>query len=75
MADAPGLTSDRSTTRTGRILVRLDRAAHRRWFLPAVAVFPISDFALPVLRNQILSRVSHYQSTCAVSPMRAGRTS
>ncbi|MEU9337057.1 VTT domain-containing protein [Streptomyces sp. NPDC048290] len=42
------------STRTVRLLLRLDRAAHRRWFLPALAVFPLSDYALPVLPNQML---------------------
>ncbi len=37
-----------------RVLRRLDRAADRRWFLPATAVFPLSDYALPVLPNQLL---------------------
>lgn len=54
MAEAPGGTTNRPTTRTGRVLVRLDRAAHRRWFLPTVAVFPLSDFALPIMPNQTL---------------------
>jgi hypothetical protein len=47
-------TADRPTTRAARVLLRLDRAAHRPWFLPAVAVFPLSDFVLPFLPNQIL---------------------
>jgi uncharacterized membrane protein YdjX (TVP38/TMEM64 family) len=47
-------TADRPTTRAARVLLRLDRAAHRPWFLPAVAVFPLSDFVLPVLPNQML---------------------
>ncbi|MFE0425612.1 hypothetical protein [Streptomyces sp. NPDC058953] len=41
-------------TRAGRVLTRLDRAAHRRWFLPALAVFPLGDYAVPVLPNQLL---------------------
>ncbi|MET8824403.1 hypothetical protein ABZX40_07575 [Streptomyces sp. NPDC004610] len=41
-------------TRTVRLLLRLDRAAHRRGFLPALAVFPLSDYVLPVLPNQML---------------------
>jgi hypothetical protein len=40
--------------RTVRILRRLDAAARRRWFLPAAGVFPLSDYALPVLPNQML---------------------
>ncbi|MFI5617763.1 hypothetical protein [Streptomyces sp. NPDC051567] len=35
-------------------LLRLDRAAHRRWFLPVLAVFPLSGYALPVLPHQML---------------------
>ncbi|MFI1017751.1 hypothetical protein [Streptomyces sp. NPDC020965] len=42
------------STRTVRLLLRLDRAAHRRWFLPTLAVFPLSDYVLPVLPNQML---------------------
>ncbi|MEU5163985.1 hypothetical protein AB0G74_30825 [Streptomyces sp. NPDC020875] len=51
MADAPGTPA---AGRTARLLIRLDRAAHRPWFLPAVAVFPLGDYALPVLPNQVL---------------------
>ncbi|MGW4034403.1 hypothetical protein ACWEFL_34775 [Streptomyces sp. NPDC004838] len=48
---APGETAP---TRTARLLLRLDRASDRRWFLPTLAVFPVSDYALPVLPNQML---------------------
>ncbi|MFD7552788.1 hypothetical protein ACFV0R_28810 [Streptomyces sp. NPDC059578] len=41
-------------TRTGRALSRLDRAAHRRWFLPAVGAFPLGDYVLPFLPGQLL---------------------
>jgi uncharacterized membrane protein YdjX (TVP38/TMEM64 family) len=41
-------------TRAGRLLVRLDRAAGRRWFPLALGVFPVSDYAVPVLPNQLL---------------------
>ncbi|GLF92883.1 hypothetical protein [Streptomyces yaizuensis] len=54
MADAPAAAPGTPTTRTGRILVRLDRAAHRPWFLPALAAFPLSDYVLPFLPNQML---------------------
>ncbi|MEO3973843.1 hypothetical protein [Streptomyces sp. CAU 1734] len=54
MADAPHPAPGGPTTRAGRVLVRLDRAAHRPWFLPALAVFPFSDYALPVLPNQMI---------------------
>ncbi|MGW1979516.1 hypothetical protein [Streptomyces sp. NPDC001889] len=55
MADArTAAARGRPATRTARILIRLDRAAHRRWFLPALALFPLSDYALPALPNQTL---------------------
>lgn len=54
MGDPPAQPAGQPTSRTGRILLRLDRAAHRRWFLPAVAAFPLSDYALPVMPNQML---------------------
>ncbi len=54
MADTATGPASSPATRTVRVLRRLDRAAQRRWFLPATAVFPLSDYALPVLPNQIL---------------------
>ncbi|QDY80329.1 hypothetical protein [Streptomyces qinzhouensis] len=54
MADAPAAAPGPPSTRAGRLLIRLDRAAHRPWFLPALAVFPLSDYVLPVLPNQLL---------------------
>ncbi|MFF3554169.1 hypothetical protein ACFYXL_12215 [Streptomyces tsukubensis] len=54
MADVPATASRRPGTRAGRILLRLDRAADRPWFLPALSVFPLSDYVLPVLPNQLL---------------------
>ncbi|MGN9813362.1 hypothetical protein ACTMSW_28910 [Micromonospora sp. BQ11] len=48
------MTAPEHPSRTVRVLRRLDRAAHQRWFLPAVGVFPLSDYAAPVLPNQIL---------------------
>ncbi|MEU5402920.1 VTT domain-containing protein [Streptomyces sp. NPDC005963] len=53
MADVPAV-NERPTTRAGRLLIRLDGAAHKRWFLPTLSVFPLSDYALPVLPNQML---------------------
>lgn len=54
-ADAPVPAARANTaTRTVRLLLRLDRAAHRRWFLPTLGVFPLSDYVLPVLPNQML---------------------
>lgn len=40
--------------RAARIAAALDRAAGRRWFLPATAAFPLADYVLPVLPNQML---------------------
>ncbi|MFE7129893.1 hypothetical protein ACFVIM_03460 [Streptomyces sp. NPDC057638] len=56
MADAPAATAvpPAPSTRAGRLLIRLDRAADRRWFLPALAAFPLSDYVLPFLPNQML---------------------
>ncbi|WP_207922703.1 hypothetical protein [Micromonospora sp. KC606] len=48
------MTAPARPSRTVLVLRRLDRAAHQRWFLPAVGVFPLSDYALPVLPNQVL---------------------
>lgn len=36
------------------MIAGLDRAADRRWFLPAVSVFPLSDYVLPFLPNQMM---------------------
>lgn len=41
-------------SRIARIILALDRAADRRWFLPAVSVFPLTDYVLPFLPNQML---------------------
>jgi len=41
-------------SRAARAVLALDRAAGRRWFLPAVGAFPLADYALPFLPNQIL---------------------
>lgn len=54
MADARHRVPSESPTRAGRTLIRLDRAAHRPWFLPTLALFPLSDYALPALPNQML---------------------
>lgn len=52
MADADATPGD--ARRTVRVLLWLDRAVERRWFFPAVAAFPLSDYLVPVLPNQIL---------------------
>ncbi len=41
-------------SRAARTILALDRAATKPWFLPAVGVFPLADYALPFLPNQIL---------------------
>lgn len=41
-------------SRPARTLLALERRADRPWFLPSVAVFPMCDYALPFLPNQIL---------------------
>lgn len=40
--------------RTARIIASLERKADRPWFLPTVAAFPLADFLLPFLPNQLL---------------------
>lgn len=54
MPDAPAPAPRRPATRAGRTLARLDRAAHRPWFWPMLAVFPLADYALPALPSQML---------------------
>ncbi|MGV9316890.1 hypothetical protein ACWDR0_32630 [Streptomyces sp. NPDC003691] len=54
MAEATAAAPGGTATRAGRLLLRFDRAADRPWFLPALAVFPLSDYAVPVLPNQML---------------------
>lgn len=41
-------------SRLARATRFLQGCAHRRWFLPAVAVFPMADYVLPVMPNQML---------------------
>jgi membrane protein YqaA with SNARE-associated domain len=41
-------------SRTLRTVLALDRAADRPWFLPAVSLFPLADYVLPFLPNQML---------------------
>ena len=43
-----------SPSRTARIVLALDRVSGRPWFLPAVAAFPLCDYIVPVLPNQVL---------------------
>lgn len=54
MADTDAGRATRRPSRVVRVLVRLDRTADRRWFLPSVAVFPMCDYVVPVLPNQML---------------------
>jgi len=41
-------------SRTARVVAALDRGADRPWSLPAVAVFPLSDYVFPFMPNQVL---------------------
>lgn len=41
-------------SRPARALLALERQADRPWFLPAVGVFPLCDYILPFLPNQLL---------------------
>jgi len=41
-------------SKPARALLSLERQAHRPWFLPSVGVFPLCDYILPFLPNQIL---------------------
>lgn len=41
-------------SRPARALLALQRQADKPWFLPAVGVFPLCDYILPFLPNQIL---------------------
>jgi hypothetical protein len=36
------------------LILALERRSDRPWFLPAVSVFPLTDFVLPFLPNQML---------------------
>lgn len=44
----------RTTSRTSRTVIALDRMADRPWFLPTISLFPLVDYILPVLPNQML---------------------
>jgi hypothetical protein len=46
--------ADPRSSRAARTIVALDRRADRPWFLPAIALFPMSDYVLPVLPNQMM---------------------
>jgi len=48
----PAPTKRRS--RTAHLVVSLEQRANRPWFLPAVSIFPLSDYVLPFLPNQML---------------------
>ncbi len=41
-------------SRAARLVLALERRADRPWFLPAVSVFPLTDYVLPFLPNQML---------------------
>lgn len=46
--------AEREQARTLRAIEFLDRAAGKRWFWPTVGLFPVFDYVLPVLPNQLL---------------------
>lgn len=46
--------AEAALSRPARALLALEHQAHRAWFLPAVGVFPLCDYILPVLPNQLL---------------------
>lgn len=41
-------------SRAARTIIALEKRADRPWFLPAVSVFPLTDYVLPFLPNQML---------------------
>lgn len=41
-------------SRPARALLALERQSDRPWFLPGVGLFPLSDYVLPFLPNQIM---------------------
>lgn len=48
------MADEAAPSRAARIIAAVDHAADRPWFLPAVSVFPLTDYALPFLPNQLL---------------------
>lgn len=46
--------AEAAPSRPARALLALERQADRPWFLPAVGVFPLCDYILPFLPNQLL---------------------
>lgn len=46
--------ADRLLSRPARVLLSLERKSNRGWFLPGVGAFPLCDYLLPFLPNQIL---------------------
>lgn len=40
--------------RTARFIVGLEQRADRPWFVPAISLFPLCDYVLPFLPNQML---------------------
>lgn len=41
-------------SRTVRAVLALDRGAKRPWFLPVLGVFPLLDYVVPIMPNQML---------------------
>ncbi len=46
--------AEANLSRPARALLVLERQSGRPWFLPGVGVFPLSDYVLPFLPNQIM---------------------
>lgn len=46
--------AEKALSRPARVLLSLERQASRPWFLPKVGLFPLCDYVLPFLPNQIL---------------------
>lgn len=46
--------AEASPSGPARALLALERQSDRRWFLPGVGLFPLSDYVLPFLPNQIM---------------------
>lgn len=47
-------TARSEPSRTARTVIALDRIADRPWFLPTISLFPMADYVLPFLPNQML---------------------
>ena len=45
---------DKPKSRAARTIIALEKRADHPWFLPAASVFPLTDYVLPFLPNQML---------------------